>query len=102
MKRILLVLALLALTGCLEKNKTTTYHSSNYVYPKTTEVQCPWGWMNMPTGGFDWTGPCGQQFTCNVVCKPVPCDSTVPLPGSVLLVAVGTGAVGWVRKRRMI
>ncbi len=97
MKRIIVLLALLPLTGCLEKNKTTTYNN-DYVIQQTTEVKCPWGFMDMPTGNF--VGPCGQEFHCEVVCTPVGC--AVPAPAGIALAGVGAIAVGWIKRKRMI
>ena len=100
---LMVVMCLVMLTGCDDDRVTNNY--GNWVYPDITEVDCPWGVMNIPIDGV-WMHCDGSQlWQCQVVCEPVECgegETTVPVPGAVLLAGVGTGLAGWLRRKRVV
>ena len=99
--KIIIILCLLMLIGCLDKKTYKTYQTGDYCKPVDW---CPfnldgkWGWE-----GDEWTfeGPCGETWHCKIVCEPVGTGNPVPAPSGFILAAIGTGVVAWTKRRRI-
>lgn len=59
--------------------------------------------VNGSWGGYSyWTGPLATAWYINILQAPIFPPESIPAPGAVILVSLGVGWIGWLRRRQTL